>query len=165
MARRLWTEGSGCCQWATIPRECSEAAIRGLDLLASAEAVQSGQARKRAENGAEPRASWTGDRCNAGAQDGGPKKQDGVVGRDCQTLPGKSTVPVSAPFAVVGTAFVGKGANQPAESQFWSAGDARRRGSQTGQYGQDRVYLMWAIVWQGSCCSRVSAQQGQCCRS
>ena len=99
-----------------------------LDLLAWAEAVQSGQARKRAETGAEPRASWTGDRCHAGAQDGGPKKQDGVVGRDCQTLPGKSTVPVSAPFAVVGTAFVGKGANHPAEGQFWSAGDARRRG-------------------------------------
>ena len=26
VARRLWTEGSGCCQWAAIPRECSEAA-------------------------------------------------------------------------------------------------------------------------------------------
>ena len=67
--------------------------------------------------------------------------------------------------AVVGTAFVGKGANQPAESQFWSAGDARRRGSQTGQYGQDRVYLMWAIAWQGSFCSLVSGQQGRCCRT
>jgi len=89
-----------------------------LDLLAWAEAVQSGQVSKRADTGAEAKASRTVDRCHVRAQEVGTKKRDGVVGRGCRTLPGKSTVPVSAPLAVVGTACVGEGANDPAEGDL-----------------------------------------------
>ena len=74
-----WPGGYGPRALVVVSGRLSpESALRqrswGLDLLARAEAVQSGQARKRAENGAEPRASWTGDRCHVGAQDVGPKK-------------------------------------------------------------------------------------------